>query len=183
MTLTLSRLEKPLVLEAREARSAPSLPWAINKPLASWSWSWPSAFSHRAPPCPQRLVHTASPPAVWWCSHYWVMWGITCHFCLIGLKNLLSLMHLRLLQRGVDALQMRGISFPCSLLHGNLIRFCMTDHRKQQKVWRSFLLEQDKRNTRIKTSREQKEQSWLKGYSTGSNSLLHVWLFNNSDIL
>lgn len=91
----------------------------------------------------------------WWCSHYWVTWGVICHFCLIELENLLSLVHLQ--QRGVDALQMRGISFPCSLLHGNLIRFCMTDHCKQQKVWRSVLLEPDKRNTRIKTSREQKE--------------------------
>lgn len=70
----------------------------------------------------------------WWCSHYRVMWEVICHFCLTELENFLSLVHLQLLQRGVDALQMRGISFPCSLLHGNLIRFCMTDHRKQQKV-------------------------------------------------
>lgn len=108
---------------------------------------------------------------------------VICHFSLIELENLRRLVHLQLLQRGVDALQMRGISFPRSLLHGNLIRFCMTDHRKQQKVWRSFLLEPDKRNARIKTSREQKKQSWLKGYSTGSNSLFYEWLFNNLDIL
>lgn len=183
--MTLSSLEKPLILEAREARSAPS-------PLGQSINLWPAGAGAGADPLHSLTEHRPAPNAwftlpllllQWWCSHHWVMWGVICHFCFTELENLLGLVHLQLLQRGVDALQMRGISFPCSLLHGNLIRFCMTDHRKQQKVWRSFPLEPDKRNTRIKTSREQKVQSWLKDYSTGSNSLLHLWLFNNSDIL